>query len=401
LSLIFICYRRDDAQEAAFSIADRLRQEFGEESVFIDVVDIQPGERFQPKIEDTIRKSDVFICIISKLWLKAEDAGSRRLDQPHDPVRTEIRLALQHEIPVIPVLIGDVVMPPKDELPGDIQDLQSWNAIYISYRNNKFRRDCDVLVAAVKKRVGGGGRNRRVIASVFGASMILVVAATVPYFAVSPPAEPQSPVLQGAGHRPANPDPQSVTTRAPISRRQRDTTSSARTADATKPTKTDNPTSTDRQAPPQTKDCKAALPELQRVARLHPKDAEVNYELGACLIKEGQLVEGRRYVNEAYHAGKDPAAVYTEFARAAWKDGDGDNALHYIGKALDTTAGFAPAMLLQGEIYLQKGKPSLAYKILREVWKQKQTRQVCLAYHRAAVANNTDEGFPGCDNVLE
>jgi len=48
---IFVNYRREDARADARSIRDRLAGAFGEKTVFMDVDDLEPGERFDRKLD--------------------------------------------------------------------------------------------------------------------------------------------------------------------------------------------------------------------------------------------------------------------------------------------------------------------------------------------------------------
>ena len=48
---IFISYRRSDSAKDARAIYERLRREFGENKVFIDLEGIEPGEDFVESLE--------------------------------------------------------------------------------------------------------------------------------------------------------------------------------------------------------------------------------------------------------------------------------------------------------------------------------------------------------------
>jgi TIR domain len=95
MSGVFISYRRDDSAAATGRMYDRLAAHFGKEQIFRDLDAIAPGAEFAKVIEQRIAQSDVLIAIIGKEWLDAKSVdGGRRLDNPNDYVKAEIREAL-------------------------------------------------------------------------------------------------------------------------------------------------------------------------------------------------------------------------------------------------------------------------------------------------------------------
>jgi hypothetical protein len=60
--------------------------------VFMDVTDIAPGEDFTPVIETNIGAAELLVAVIGPQWISATDEkGTRRIDQPSDLVRQELR----------------------------------------------------------------------------------------------------------------------------------------------------------------------------------------------------------------------------------------------------------------------------------------------------------------------
>ena len=57
--------------------------------------------------------------------------GCRRLDNPHDFVRREIALALEHGKKVIPILFDDTQVPPADRLPEPLRALAAIQAMML------------------------------------------------------------------------------------------------------------------------------------------------------------------------------------------------------------------------------------------------------------------------------
>jgi len=147
---LFINYRREDTAPYAGRLYDRLTAHFGEDQVFIDIDQIEPGEDFIEAINRKVSTCDIAIVAIGPHWLGATDAsGKRRLDDEEDFVRMEIVAALQRKIRVIPVLVGGAGMPRKQDLPEALAPLSRRNAIELS--ETRFHADVNRLIAAIEK----------------------------------------------------------------------------------------------------------------------------------------------------------------------------------------------------------------------------------------------------------
>lgn len=126
---IFISYRRADAGYVANVLGERIRDAFGESSVFIDVDTIPLGIDFREHINKAVSECDVLLAIIGDKWLTLQDAaGQRRIDEPADFVRIEIEAAIKRNIPVVPILIDNATMPAPAALPESIRQLAFRNA---------------------------------------------------------------------------------------------------------------------------------------------------------------------------------------------------------------------------------------------------------------------------------
>jgi hypothetical protein len=100
---IFISYRREDAEGQAGRLYADLVDFFGEDKVFMDVVDIEPGRDFRQAIDEQVASCGVLLAMIGRDWLEVKDkTGRRRLDDPMDFVRLETASVLKRDIPVIP-----------------------------------------------------------------------------------------------------------------------------------------------------------------------------------------------------------------------------------------------------------------------------------------------------------
>ena len=145
---IFINYRREDSAGYSGRLFDRLSGRFPER-VFMDIDTIEPGIDFFDVIEEAVGCCEVLIVVIGREWLFLTDStGRRRLDDPNDFVRLEIAAALDRNIRIIPVLVGDAAMPRPEDLPPDLGKLTRRNAIELS--DVRWAFDVDRLIQAIE-----------------------------------------------------------------------------------------------------------------------------------------------------------------------------------------------------------------------------------------------------------
>jgi hypothetical protein len=127
---IFVSYRREDTDGYAGRIADLLSQRFGPEELFHDVDTILPGTGYPDVIQEKLDSCDVLLAVMGPKWSTAADSsGNKRLYNSADWVRREIETALERQIPVVPVLVGNANLPLADELPDELRPLllqQAW-----------------------------------------------------------------------------------------------------------------------------------------------------------------------------------------------------------------------------------------------------------------------------------
>lgn len=111
----------------------------------MDVAAIAVGTDFVEQVERAISTSDVSLVLIGPDWLGANDSeGRRRLDDPDDHVRSEVRSALASPHPVVPVLVGEASLPQLDQLPDDLVPLVRRQAIEL--RDESWPEDVDMLI---------------------------------------------------------------------------------------------------------------------------------------------------------------------------------------------------------------------------------------------------------------
>jgi Protein kinase domain/TIR domain len=127
---IFLSYRREDSADIAGRIFDHLERRFGRDRLFLDVDAIPYGDDFRHRIHEALNHTGVLLAIIGDRWLEAGVAapGGRRLDDPDDYVSVEISSALERDITVVPVLVGEAQMPRATDLPARLAELSYRNA---------------------------------------------------------------------------------------------------------------------------------------------------------------------------------------------------------------------------------------------------------------------------------
>lgn len=146
MNKIFISYRREDAADVTGRINDRLRQRYGEGSVFTDVDNIPFGVDFRIHLDKEVSKCNVLLAIIGRNWLNVKnDKDQPRLNDPTDFVRIEIESALRRSIPVIPLLVHGIKMPSTAALPEPLRELTFRNGIPIR-PDPDFHKDMDRLI---------------------------------------------------------------------------------------------------------------------------------------------------------------------------------------------------------------------------------------------------------------
>jgi formylglycine-generating enzyme required for sulfatase activity len=128
-----VSYRREDTEAHVDRLSIELRKRFGRDHVFMDIDSITPGGDFVKVIGDAVSSCEILIAVIGKHWVSSiDEKGRRRLDDPNDFVRLEIRTALQRNIRLIPILVQGMPMPKQDELPDDLAELARRQAVELS-----------------------------------------------------------------------------------------------------------------------------------------------------------------------------------------------------------------------------------------------------------------------------
>jgi hypothetical protein len=132
----------------------------------MDIDSISTGEDFIDAIVRTLDECEAVLVVVGKGWLESTGAdGSRRLDDPVDPVRLEIVKAIERDRLLIPVLVDGATMPSADSLPGPLVALARCHAASIAH--HAFGRDVHALVKRLRKGILDSKRDRTTSATWF------------------------------------------------------------------------------------------------------------------------------------------------------------------------------------------------------------------------------------------
>jgi formylglycine-generating enzyme required for sulfatase activity len=136
MAKVFISYRREDSKWQAREVYRALTHVLARDHVFMDVDSIRPGDDFVDVLEGWVDQCDILLALIGNGWIDAVDPKThrRRLENPEDFVRIEVRKALTRGIPVVPVLLDGAPIPEVDRLPDDLKRLTRRNAEFIEHR---------------------------------------------------------------------------------------------------------------------------------------------------------------------------------------------------------------------------------------------------------------------------
>jgi TIR domain len=150
MAKVFISYRRQDTGQIVASLYNFIAEAFGSGNVFVDTKNIPEGNEFPLTIQQNLRDASVMLVLIGNYWLGTKNDGRRRIDEPDDLVRAEVRLGLelarQRHLTLIPVLVDDAAMPESQQLPADLAQLHWLNAAHVHSSLTYFTNDINRLL---------------------------------------------------------------------------------------------------------------------------------------------------------------------------------------------------------------------------------------------------------------
>jgi tetratricopeptide (TPR) repeat protein len=119
---LFINYRREDTDDLAGRLYDRLSSEFGSDNIFKDVDSIRPGQNWKSALEQSVAGCDVVLALIGRNWQTCtDDEGRLRLQNEQDFVRYELESARRNNKHVMPILVKGAHIPTAQALPESIR----------------------------------------------------------------------------------------------------------------------------------------------------------------------------------------------------------------------------------------------------------------------------------------
>ena len=139
---VFISYRRDGGDAAAYLIAEALRKRH--QIVFFDVKKMNSGE-FGEQIYDEIEKARVVVSILS------ENSLNRCIGNPKDWVRQEIEHSLECNKTIIPIMLRKFTFP--ENLPQTMVRIKDMHGIKVNM-DYTFDASIDHLVELIKNSPG-------------------------------------------------------------------------------------------------------------------------------------------------------------------------------------------------------------------------------------------------------
>lgn len=143
---IFICYRRAN-KELARGIESRLVQEFGTDSVFLDVEDIHGGQEWKKSITKALTGDPIVVTLITTKW-NSRRGGQPKLMDPIDHVRIELETALERGLTIVPVVYERASLPQKKHLPLKLHPLLKFQKLPFS--SERWEYDLGQLVNALR-----------------------------------------------------------------------------------------------------------------------------------------------------------------------------------------------------------------------------------------------------------
>lgn len=147
---LFISYRRQESSHVAGRIYDHLEREFGQSKVFLDVEAIPIGSDFRSQIRGALLDCTAMVLVIGRRWSKLFERGvfgswGDRVDY----VPTEIELALEHSVRILPILVDGAEMPQKATLPKSVRQVCHLQAAPIR-AGLDFRTDIARVTTAIR-----------------------------------------------------------------------------------------------------------------------------------------------------------------------------------------------------------------------------------------------------------
>lgn len=139
---VVMLYRRADSAAIAGRMYDRFVAHYGQNAVFMDVYSIPLATDWREHVSSMSLHGGLVVALIGPRWIGRKPDGNARIEDPDDPVRTELETALRSNVPVFPVLVEAATMPGAADLPASLKKFADLNAATVDNG-----RDFDVHMA--------------------------------------------------------------------------------------------------------------------------------------------------------------------------------------------------------------------------------------------------------------
>jgi hypothetical protein len=151
---VFVNYRHEDTQAAAWALYMKLTERFGAENVFFDMGSLRPGMRWFEEIRSHLAHSGAVIALIGPQWMSS--LTTRLQTGGEDYVAKEIDLALRSgpRVTLIPVLVDNAELPDLRDVPPLLRALPRCQAERL--RPTNLSDDIDHLIGCLSEVCDSG-----------------------------------------------------------------------------------------------------------------------------------------------------------------------------------------------------------------------------------------------------
>jgi len=144
---VFLSYRRGLTTDIVARIDDRLQRHFGSRFVFRDLSQLALGQDFHRQLYAALNQATVLLAIIGPDWVER-----KREPGALDYAASEIAVAFERRIPVVPVLVLGAALPRADQLPPNLVALLNHQCTRVS-SDEGFEDDMARLVRGIERYV--------------------------------------------------------------------------------------------------------------------------------------------------------------------------------------------------------------------------------------------------------
>lgn len=152
--LVFVSYRRDDSGYWADLLARALMRQLESAQIWFDRGSERAGADYRAQLDWALSVCRRFVVVVGPAFLERNGAGHRRIDDPDDWVRAEIRAALGAGKPIHVVLTGNAEMPGVDNLPDELEGLGAVRSVSsLNSHDDAERVAREIATAAIDSRL--------------------------------------------------------------------------------------------------------------------------------------------------------------------------------------------------------------------------------------------------------